>query len=66
MEAKSNLMKKPAGTKSVRESTRKQDVAHDAVGSFTQDLSYINEINGGSQQVVSKNNNNFGEQSLNP
>jgi len=45
MEPKSNLLKKPVGTKSVRDSTRKQEVAHDVIGSFTENLSYLNEVN---------------------
>lgn len=45
MEPKSNLLKKPLGTKSVRDSTRKQEVAHDMIGSFTENLSYLNEVN---------------------
>ena len=41
------LKKKPQGTKSVREaSTRK----HDDIGSFTENLSYFNEVNALSHQ----------------
>ena len=63
MEPKSNLMKKPVGTKSVRDSARKQDVAHDIIGSFTENHSYLNELHGISHQVVNKN---YADHSLDP
>lgn len=47
-------MKKPVGTKSVRESSNKHEVVHEPIGSFTENLSYQNEVNAISHQV--KNN----------
>lgn len=46
MDPKTNhLLKKPVGTKSVRESILKPDVApHDVMGTFTENLSYLNDV----------------------
>ena len=53
-------MKKAVGTKSVRESSNhKHDVAHEAIGSFTENQSYLNEVHGMSQQVKKNNFNNM-------
>ena len=52
MEAKLGLLKKPKGTKSVRDaSNRKHDENQDVIGSFTENLSYLNEVNALSHQV---------------
>ena len=40
-----NLLKKPLGTKSVRDSSRKPEVTHEVIGTFTENLSYLNEVN---------------------